>query len=664
MLVALLVMAYTIRGNWEHDKKAAYAQNMAAASAVATRQKAITSSTETLLRTLEATGIIQTESPQKIEAVFAHLNKLHTFYIGLAVFNTKGVPLALASQFIGTLPISPEVIRQRPYFKRAIEQKGFHISEAFTHIEKNDMFFLPMTYSLLDATGQINSVMLAPLALAQYDDIIHDSLGISDRVVELYDRDMRLMYTSQANTSNRLGERLANPELLEAFANDMKELSLEAKDLQQNPHLYSIIKLSHPSSDTPYMYILVKNTRPSFVQFVRHNFWHEISILIASLVFGLLIARTLGRNFFTAGLERLAYVAEKIQQGDLSQRSGEVSGCSEIRLLSQTFDAMLDSMEKNTQLLEKERSKLEIALDSAALGTWEWSNKSPVTYFDKRLLKMLGFDPENPPQSNLFLLIHPDDRRFSKSSLRAHLMGKTEQYTCEVRLQHQQGHWLWVLLHGRMVKHDPQTNEFVLHGTSLDITQHKRLEQIEQEKSALYRQLSRTDELTGLWNRRYFLELAKSELRRASHVGSCIAVIMADLDHFKKINDTYGHQSGDVVLQAFANLLRSSTRESDIVARYGGEEFVFLLPDSSLEGACTVMEKIRASCEALEVVVNNTTICFTASFGVHTHLFQARSKVEQDPEFLHQLIEEADKALYAAKNSGRNKVMCSFSSTT
>ena len=656
MLVAILVMAYTIWDNWQHDQKTAYAQNMAAASAVATRQSASTGSTEILLHSIEATRIIQDSGQEAINALFERLNAIHMSYLGLAAFSPGGVPLAASSALHSTLPLYVDVVRERSYFKRALASKGFQVGEAFAMINSPGNFFLPMTHSVQDESGKIRFILFAPFPLAHYDGIIN-SLGINDRLVLLFDRNATLMYTSQPVPGIHLGKSLENPALLEAVRGQADEVSFEAKDIWGNPHPYSLVKLYHPSSEHPYMYVFVKSIRPNFLQFVQNNFWREIATLLGTLVVGMLFAQTLGRKFFSDGLERLAYVAQKTQNGELSARCGKVTGCSEIRLLGKAFDAMLDELEKKTILLEEERSKLEIALDSAALGTWEWSNKIPFTQFDKRFLKLLGFDPENAPDCNLFLLIHPDDRRFSKSSLRAHLMGKTEQYSCEVRLQHQDGHWLWVLLHGRLVKRDDKNHEYLIHGTGLDITQHKRLEQMEQEKSALYRKLSRTDELTGLWNRRYFYELSKAELRRAAHVGSSVVVVMTDLDHFKKVNDCHGHQKGDHVLQSFAKLLQGSVRESDIVARYGGEEFIFFLPDSELSGASILMEKIRAACEELQVAADKGSIRFTASFGISALQFAARSKIEQPTEVLRVLIEQADKALYAAKNSGRNKVL-------
>ena len=123
---------------------------------------------------------------------------------------------------------------------------------------------------------------------------------------------------------------------------------------------------------------------------------------------------------------------------------------------------------------------------------------------------------------------------------------------------------------------------------------------------------------------------------------------MFDIDHFKKINDSYGHQAGDAVIQQTAELVRQSTRDADIAGRYGGEEFVVLLPDTDSEGALTFAERLRQSIEAHEVVHEGRSIRFTVSLGI--------ADLSEPTNGYAQLIERADTALYSSKASGRNQV--------
>jgi diguanylate cyclase (GGDEF)-like protein len=155
-----------------------------------------------------------------------------------------------------------------------------------------------------------------------------------------------------------------------------------------------------------------------------------------------------------------------------------------------------------------------------------------------------------------------------------------------------------------------------------------------------------TDALTGLANHRAVTDTLKRMVAQAGRSKSPLTAIMFDLDHFKRINDIYGHAKGDEVLATVAAAIRSSVRESDFVGRYGGEEFVALLPDTPRDGGAMLAEKLRETLEELDVPDLDRRV--TASFGVAT--------MPTDAVNGEQLLRAADRALYVAKNAGRNRV--------
>lgn len=178
-----------------------------------------------------------------------------------------------------------------------------------------------------------------------------------------------------------------------------------------------------------------------------------------------------------------------------------------------------------------------------------------------------------------------------------------------------------------------------------------RLQVLEIEAlQAQLREQAMQDGLTGLFNRRYFDSSLQRELVRAAQESYPVAVILMDIDYFKKINDTFGHQAGDRVLQVFADLLRQYNRSSDIVCRYGGEEFVLALPGMTLNNAYQRAEQIRLSFQSARVKFANKEINTTVSGGVC--VFPDNGKTSDD------LLQLADKALYAAKAYGRNCIKC------
>ncbi|PJC87462.1 hypothetical protein CSW98_06095 [Vibrio sp. HA2012] len=163
----------------------------------------------------------------------------------------------------------------------------------------------------------------------------------------------------------------------------------------------------------------------------------------------------------------------------------------------------------------------------------------------------------------------------------------------------------------------------------------------------LLERLASKDELTDMLNRRGLFEQITTQLSYLKRKKQPASVIIADIDHFKNINDTYGHEAGDKAIRQFASVIKHVVREYDISARYGGEEFVIFLPGANAETAFKVAERIRLKCESGKLVYRNNTIVFTASFGVAQ--FQFDKKIEMS-------IHTADEALYTSKLTGRNKV--------
>lgn len=172
-----------------------------------------------------------------------------------------------------------------------------------------------------------------------------------------------------------------------------------------------------------------------------------------------------------------------------------------------------------------------------------------------------------------------------------------------------------------------------------DITAHKNIE------SALLK-VSRQDPLTGVANRRYFDERAATEFSRARRFGRELSLAMLDIDHFKRINDRWGHVAGDRVLKKLCASVQSELREVDLLARVGGEEFAVLIADTDLEGAFQLAERLRKCVMAQALTEGGDVVRFTASFGV-----AALGSEDKSPD---EVLKRADAALYEAKAAGRN----------
>lgn len=182
-----------------------------------------------------------------------------------------------------------------------------------------------------------------------------------------------------------------------------------------------------------------------------------------------------------------------------------------------------------------------------------------------------------------------------------------------------------------------------------DITARKEIEKELEATLARERTLARTDDLTGAFNRRHFFDLARQELAVARRYHQALALILFDIDHFKRINDTAGHDAGDEALRGVARIVRTHLREADVFARYGGEEFIILLPRTTTSEALVVAERIRNAIADNAMVTSHGVRMVTISSGV--------AELRSGEDSLDLLIQRADTALYLAKQQGRNRTI-------
>jgi diguanylate cyclase (GGDEF)-like protein/PAS domain S-box-containing protein len=297
------------------------------------------------------------------------------------------------------------------------------------------------------------------------------------------------------------------------------------------------------------------------------------------------------------------------------------------------------------QIAERER-RLLLALEGAGLGLWDWDVPSGKASFSPVWARMLGYAPEElaPHVSSWEALVHRDDWRDVLAALEPHLRGATDSYRVEHRLKHRDGHWVWVLGAGRVLDRGEQGEPLRVVGIHEDISSRKAM-----EESLLH--LATSDPLTGLWNRRHFTEMVRGELGRVRRGQSRAALLLLDLDFFKRINDTHGHVAGDEVLRHFTATVSTQLREADVFARLGGEEFGILLPCIDSQGAVRVADRLRCMVAGSPARVDSGALHYSVSIG--------GTMLERADEGYEAAYARADAALYAAKHAGRNRVVMS-----
>ena len=223
-----------------------------------------------------------------------------------------------------------------------------------------------------------------------------------------------------------------------------------------------------------------------------------------------------------------------------------------------------------------------------------------------------------------------------------------------------------VFLYGRyfyikpMPVYDAGGNVAGISSAWMDITERKMVEQQLASANQVLLQYAERDHLTGLFNRRYMDDRLNYEITRAQREGTSLSLCMADLDFFKRYNDTYGHQAGDRVLRAVADAMKGGVRPDDSVSRYGGEEFLIMLPDTDAEGARAVAERLRERVMSLNIEHETSPLggVLTISLGVMTwDAPLSVCSIQSPAEIGAELIHSSDVALYRAKQQGRNRVV-------
>jgi diguanylate cyclase (GGDEF)-like protein/PAS domain S-box-containing protein len=265
---------------------------------------------------------------------------------------------------------------------------------------------------------------------------------------------------------------------------------------------------------------------------------------------------------------------------------------------------------------------------------------------------ILGWEPEELLQPSQGL-VHPDDRAVQLQTIAA-VVASGNPVTAIYRLRHKQGHYVWMEAVARPIPSaDGGATDIIFSGR--DITGRVAAEQALQASREELEMQARVDSLTGLANRRQFDERLALALGRSRRHGLAVALMYMDIDHFKKVNDNFGHAAGDQVLRIFGQRLSACVRAGDLVARLGGDEFVVLVEDLSSCATAEVIARKLIAAMGEGIVVEGVTLHVTTSIGIAFSMHPAVAKT---------LTSTADAALYAAKKAGRNTWHLATSSET
>ncbi len=278
------------------------------------------------------------------------------------------------------------------------------------------------------------------------------------------------------------------------------------------------------------------------------------------------------------------------------------------------------------------------------LGQWYWLVSSNEVVFNEKKVTNLGYKMEDLPKVIGFDYftdkLHKEDYQRVMDNMKSHLMGLSGSYEAEYRILAANGEYVWYYDRGKITKRNNEGKPLVVSGIVFDITESKKTELKLKEANEKLRKMVITDALTGAFNRRYALDYLNEEIKKSKDSNSDLSLIMFDIDKFKNVNDTYGHDVGDQVLK---NIVELISKTNDL-CRWGGEEFVIILPDVDREKAFNIAQMIRAELEKKKHDIVGTV---TSSFGIAS-LSECND--------MDTLIKKADDLMYKSKKLGRNTV--------
>lgn len=373
--------------------------------------------------------------------------------------------------------------------------------------------------------------------------------------------------------------------------------------------------------------------------------------IIVGIITWLLLKRELFPVFST--ITTLSTLASSTNETELVS----VKSKGEIGELINAFNNLLQKLKQRENALQESEFRWKFAIEGAGDGLWDWDIVANSVFYSKKWKEQLGY-AENEIGDSLEeweKRIHPDDKANTFAAVESHFSGKTSSYQVEHRLLCKDGSYKWILTRGLVVSVDEHQKPLRAIGTHTDITERRQMtEQIRHQ--AMF------DNLTQLPNRRLFEDHLTQAMAASKRYNNYGALMFIDLDNFKPLNDTHGHEMGDLLLQEVASRLKNSVRETDTVARMGGDEFVVALSQlyvdkaTSKQQALQLAEKIRNALEKpylLNKVKDDGQISkvkhhCSASIGLT--LFKGEESTMSD------ILRHADTAMYQAKSGGRNQV--------
>lgn len=575
------------------------------------------------------------------------------FNAGVSVINMDGI-------IIASIPDAEKRVgmnfRDRKYIAATLDQGLPGISEILiSKLTKNPVFGI--STPIRDAQNNIIGALVGGTYLTQpnfMDQISENRFGKTG-YLQLIDQKTRTIITS---TDKRRGEQKQLPAGISSLV-DHHLQGFEESAIGVNTSGIEVLSSAKRIPAANWIMVVSTPTAEAFapIRKMQSHIMRLASVLtvILGAFIWWLLWRELSPIFST--IKKLAILSRLETHNVLVPETSH----GEIDELIKAFNHLLIALQERESALAHSEFRWKFAIEGNGDGLWDWDITDNSVYFSKTWKSMLGYDDADISNSlsEWERLVHPDDLAATMAAVQDHLDGKSPFYITEHRLLCKDGSYKWILDRGLVVSRNADGSPLRAIGTHTDITERKQMEET-------IRQQALFDPLTKLPNRRLLVDRLKLAMFASKRSGKYGAMLFLDLDNFKPLNDTHGHEAGDRLLVEVANRIRDHLRETDTVARMGGDEFVIVLSEldsdinASKHQAQILAEKIRTELAKTYSITSknsynpNTKIEHHCSASIGVTLFIGETASTEN------IIKQADNAMYRAKNKGRNQV-CFYS---
>jgi diguanylate cyclase (GGDEF)-like protein/PAS domain S-box-containing protein len=626
-VIALPAVGIIINSGIEQRRTAmrnAQIETQKLADAIANEQNNIINSTRQLFIVLSQLPEVYAHDAIKVQTLLTQIHQLSPQYVGIFIADASGTVWASSAPSSKNRSISG-----MRYFENALVSGKLSSGEyAFGRATKKAT--LSFGYPIRGNDGKISHVVCASIALDYYRHIInayHLPAGASYALI-----DHAGIVLTRAVDAEKYRGKPSNAEIFkQMLAGPEQETSFGISSVLGDHRVQTYRKLSLEGETTPYMYIRAGIPTASVIKHANTILTQNMTIYTAFLLLAFFLSWMIGKRYIIDRVHALKRSSQLLAAGDLSVRiSTSVTG-GELGSLGQALDNMAQRLSDHIQEIKQISEEYQTIIRTTSDGFNICDINGRILEANSAYCSMIGYARDELLQMNIADMEANEDPEMVAAHINRIITSGSDSFIS--RQRHKNGLVIDVEITVTYL------NELGgrLYSFVRDITDRKRMEG-ELQRAATY------DHLTGVFNRLALEDKIIYELERTRRNESSFSLIMLDIDNFKIINDTLGHQMGDKVICNIAALLQNQVRSIDSVGRWGGEEFVVLLTDTFDREAALVAEKLR---NALDNNITIHAVTVTASFGVTTY---------QKWDTLDTMISRADRLLYLAKSRGKNRV--------